>query len=121
MILNQESDCPNLIVAHFCSKAAGVHPTMKVLDPGTDMVDAMHNGEAQIGDMSVTTYLNAVHSDAPFKVIGIVMKTPLAYNANEPLAIVTKRSSSRVKSPISRVGKPLTKPHALCRRLLRRW
>jgi ABC-type nitrate/sulfonate/bicarbonate transport system substrate-binding protein len=71
-------------------KQHGVDATMKVVDTGTDMVNAMHNGEAQIGDMSVTTYLKAVHSGEPFKVIGIIMNDATRNNADEPLAIVTK-------------------------------
>jgi len=69
----------------------GVDARMKVVDTGTDMVNAMHNGEAQIGDMSVTTYLKAVHSGEPFKVIGIIMNDATRDNADEPLAIVTKK------------------------------
>jgi ABC-type nitrate/sulfonate/bicarbonate transport system substrate-binding protein len=38
-------------------KKHGIDARMKVVDIGTDMVNAMHNGEAQIGDMSVTTFL----------------------------------------------------------------
>jgi ABC-type nitrate/sulfonate/bicarbonate transport system substrate-binding protein len=68
----------------------GVDAKMKVVDTGTDMVNAMHSGEAQIGDMSVTTYLKAVHSGEPFKVIGIIMNDATRDNADEPLAIVTK-------------------------------
>ena len=40
-------------------KKHGIDAHMKVVDTGTDMVNAMHNGEAQIGDMSVTTFLKA--------------------------------------------------------------
>jgi NitT/TauT family transport system substrate-binding protein/sulfonate transport system substrate-binding protein len=69
----------------------GVDARMKVVDTGTDMVNAMHNGEAQIGDMSVTTYLKAVHSGEPFKVIGIIMNDATRDNADEPLAIVTRK------------------------------
>jgi NitT/TauT family transport system substrate-binding protein len=72
-------------------KKHGVDARMKVVDTGTDMVNAMHNGEAQIGDMSVTTYLKAVHSGEPFKVIGIIMNDATRDNADEPLAIVTKK------------------------------
>jgi ABC-type nitrate/sulfonate/bicarbonate transport system substrate-binding protein len=71
-------------------KQHGVDAKMKVVDTGTDMVNAMHSGEAQIGDMSVTTYLKAVHSGEPFKVIGIIMNDATRDNADEPLAIVTK-------------------------------
>jgi sulfonate transport system substrate-binding protein len=69
----------------------GVDAQMLVVDTGTDMVNAMHDGRAQIGDMSVTTYLKAVHSGEPFNVIGIIMNDATRDNADEPLAIVTKK------------------------------
>ena len=71
----------------------GIDARMKVVDTGTDMVNAMHNGEAQIGDMSVTTFLKAVHSGEPFKVIGIIMNDATRDNADEPLGIVTRRGT----------------------------
>src|SRR5262252_9908743 len=71
----------------------GIEARMKVVDTGTDMVNAMHNGEAQIGDMSVTTFLKAVHSGEPFKVIGIIMNDATRDNADEPLGIVTRSGS----------------------------
>src|SRR5215831_180067 len=71
-------------------KRHGIDAHMKVVDTGTDMVNAMHSGEAQIGDMSVTTFLKAVHSGEPFKVIGIIMNDATRDNADEPLAIVTR-------------------------------
>jgi ABC-type nitrate/sulfonate/bicarbonate transport system substrate-binding protein len=71
----------------------GIDARMKVVDTGTDMVNAMHNGEAQIGDMSVTTFLKAVHSGEPFKVIGIIMNDATRDNADEPLAIVTREGA----------------------------
>jgi ABC-type nitrate/sulfonate/bicarbonate transport system substrate-binding protein len=71
----------------------GVNAKMLVVDTGTDMVNAMHDGLAQIGDMSVTTYLKAVHSGEPFKVIGIIMNDATRDNADEPLAIVTKKGT----------------------------
>src|SRR5215469_7159900 len=71
-------------------KKHGIDARMKVVDTGTDMVNAMHNGEAQIGDMSVTTFLKAVHAGEPFKVIGIIMNDATRDNADEPLAIVTR-------------------------------
>jgi hypothetical protein len=37
------------------------------------LVNALHRGEAQVGDMSTTTYLKAVHAGEPFKVIGLIM------------------------------------------------
>ena len=42
-------------------KAQGVEASFRVVDTGTDMVNALHNGEAQVGDMSTTTSLKAVH------------------------------------------------------------
>src|SRR5262249_7928546 len=60
----------------------GIDARMKVVDTGTDMVNAMHNGEAQIGDMSVTTFLKAVHAGEPFKVIGIIMNDATRDNAD---------------------------------------
>ena len=72
-------------------KNHGIDAHMKVVDTGTDMVNAMHNGEAQIGDMSVTTFLKAVHSGEPFKVIGIIMNDATRDNADEPLGIVTRK------------------------------
>lgn len=74
-------------------KKHGVDARMKIVDTGTDMVNAMHNGEAQIGDMSITTYLKAVHSGEPFKVIGIIMNDATRDNADEPLAIVTRKGT----------------------------
>jgi ABC-type nitrate/sulfonate/bicarbonate transport system substrate-binding protein len=71
----------------------GVDARMKVVDTGTDMVNALHRGEAQIGDMSVTTFLKAVHAGEPFRVIGIIMNDATRDNADEPLAIVTRKGS----------------------------
>jgi len=69
----------------------GVDAKMLVVDTGTDMVNAMHDGRAQIGDMSTTTYLKAVHAGEPFLVIGLIMNDATRDNADEPLAIVTKK------------------------------
>ena len=43
--------------------------------------------------MSVTTFLKAVHSGEPFKVIGIIMNDATRDNADEPLGIVTRKGS----------------------------
>src|SRR5499433_2322823 len=72
-------------------KKHGVDAKMLVVDTGTDMVNAMHDGRAQVGDMSTTTYLKAVHAGEPFKVIGLIMNDATRDNADEPLAIVTKK------------------------------
>src|SRR5271169_1419998 len=72
-------------------KQHGVDAKMLVVDTGTDMVNAMHDGRAQIGDMSTTTYLKAVHAGEPFRVIGLIMNDATRDNCDEPLAIVTKK------------------------------
>jgi len=72
-------------------KQHGVDAKMLVVDTGTDMVNAMHDGRAQIGDMSTTTYLKAVHAGEPFKVIGLIMNDATKDNCDTPLAIVTKK------------------------------
>ena len=69
----------------------GVDAKMLVVDTGTDMVNAMHDGRAQIGDMSTTTYLKAVHAGEPFRVIGLIMNDATKDNCDTPLAIVTKK------------------------------
>jgi NitT/TauT family transport system substrate-binding protein len=72
-------------------KQHGVDASFKVVDTGTDMVNALHKGEAQVGDMSTTTYLKAVHAGEPFKVIGLIMNDATRDNCDDPLAIVTKK------------------------------
>ncbi|MBM3359685.1 MAG: ABC transporter substrate-binding protein [Betaproteobacteria bacterium] len=69
----------------------GVDARFKVVDTGTDMVNALHNGEAQIGDMSTTTYLKAVHAGESFLIIGLIMNDATRDNADDPLAIVTRK------------------------------
>jgi ABC-type nitrate/sulfonate/bicarbonate transport system substrate-binding protein len=72
-------------------KQHGVDASFKVVDTGTDMVNALHDGLAQVGDMSTTTYLKAVHAGNPFLVIGLIMNDATRDNADDPLAIVTKK------------------------------
>jgi len=72
-------------------KQHGVDASFKVVDTGTDMVNALHDGLAQVGDMSTTTYLKAVHAGEPFKVIGLIMNDATKDNCDTPLAIVTKK------------------------------
>src|SRR5262245_49933776 len=57
----------------------------------TDRGNGMHNGEAQVGDMSTTTYLKAVHAGNPFQVIGLIMNDATDDHCDTPLAIVTKK------------------------------
>lgn len=72
-------------------KQQGVDASFRVVDTGTDMVNALHNGEAQVGDMSTTTYLKAVHAGNPFQVIGLIMNDATDDHCDTPLAIVTRK------------------------------
>jgi ABC-type nitrate/sulfonate/bicarbonate transport system substrate-binding protein len=74
-------------------KDHGVDASFRVVDTGTDMVNALHNGEAQVGDMSTTTYLKAVHAGNPFQVIGLIMNDANNDRCDTPLAIVTKKGT----------------------------
>src|SRR5262249_15934311 len=74
-------------------KRQGVDVRLKVVNTGTDMVNAMQKREVQIGDMSVTTFLKARHGGDPFRVIGIIMNDATRDNADEPLAIVARKGS----------------------------
>src|SRR5215471_12032320 len=74
-------------------KKHGVDVRLKVVNTGTDMVNAMQKREVQIGDMSVTTFLKARHSGDPFRVIAIIMNDATRANADEPLAIVARKDS----------------------------
>jgi sulfonate transport system substrate-binding protein len=74
-------------------KQHGVDVRLKVVNTGTDMVNAMQKREVQIGDMSVTTFLKARHAGDPFRVIGIIQSDATRSNADEPLAIVAREGS----------------------------
>jgi ABC-type nitrate/sulfonate/bicarbonate transport system substrate-binding protein len=74
-------------------KKHGVDLKLKVVNTGTDMVNAMTKREVQIGDMSVTTFLKARHDGSPFTVIGLIMNDATATNADGPLAIVARKDS----------------------------
>src|SRR3984893_15043605 len=72
-------------------KVHGVAASFRVVDTGTELLIGLHNGEAQVGDMSTTTYLKAVHAGNPFLVIGLIMNDATKDNCDTPLAIVTKK------------------------------
>src|SRR6516162_7434624 len=78
-------------VAKGFFKQYGVDVRLKVVNTGSDMVNAMQKRDVQIGDMSVTTFLKAHHAGEPFKVIGIIMNDATRDNADEPLGIVTRK------------------------------
>ncbi len=71
----------------------GIDLKLKVVNTGTDMVNAMTKREVQIGDMSVTTFLKARHAGSPFLVIGMIMNDATNTNADTPLAIVARKGS----------------------------
>jgi len=74
-------------------KKHGIDLKLKVVNTGTDMVNAMTKREVQIGDMSVTTFLKARHSGSPFLVVGMVMNDATTTFADNPLAIVARKGS----------------------------
>jgi ABC-type nitrate/sulfonate/bicarbonate transport system substrate-binding protein len=74
-------------------QAHGVDVRLKVVNTGTDMVNAMEKREVQVGDMSVTTFLKARHAGNPFRVIGLIQNDATRSNADEPLAIVARKDS----------------------------
>lgn len=71
----------------------GVDVRLKVVNTGTDMVNAMQRREVQVGDMSVTTFLKARHAGNPLRVIGVIQNDATRSNADEPLAIVARKGS----------------------------
>ena len=105
-------------------KQHGVDAKMLVVDTGTDMVNAMHDGRAQIGDMSTTTYLKAVHAGEPFKVIGLIMNDATNDNCDDAArhrhqeghAASRPASSaiSRARRSASRAGRPRTNISRWC-------
>ena len=95
-------------------KQHGVDASFRVVDTGTDMVNALHNGEAQVGDMSTTTYLKAVHAGNPFQVIGLIMNDATNDRCDTPLAIVTKKGRGinvgKIGDLVGQEGRPRARP-----------
>ena len=77
-------------------KKHGVDLKLKVVNTGTDMVNAMTQNEVQFGDMSVTTFLKALHAGAPFLVVGM---TP------PPRSPTSRSPSSRARARESRASR----------------
>jgi len=71
----------------------GVEVRLKVVNTGTDMVNAMQKREVQVGDMSVTTFLKARHAAIRSRDRHI-MSDATRSNADEPLAIVARKGSA---------------------------
>ena len=74
-------------------KRHGIDLKLKVVNTGTDMVNAMTKREVQIGDMSVTTFLKARHGGSPFTVVALIMNDATTAFADNPLAIVARKGS----------------------------
>ena len=74
-------------------KKHGIDLKLKVVNTGTDMVNAMTKREVQIGDMSVTTFLKARHAGSPFTVVGLIMNDATTAFADSPLAIIARKDS----------------------------
>jgi len=74
-------------------KQHGIDLKLKVVNTGTDMVNAMTKREVQIGDMSVTTFLKARHAGSPFLVVGMIMNDANNTFADSPLAILARKGS----------------------------
>jgi ABC-type nitrate/sulfonate/bicarbonate transport system substrate-binding protein len=74
-------------------KKHGIDLKLKVVNTGTDMVNAMTKREVQIGDMSVTTFLKARHAGSPFLGVGMIMNDATTAFADNPLAILARKGS----------------------------
>ncbi len=74
-------------------KKHGIDLKLKVVNTGTDMVNAMTKREVQIGDMGVTTFLKARHAGSPFLVVGMIMNDATTTFADNPLAIIARKGS----------------------------
>lgn len=71
----------------------GLDLQLKIVNNGSEMVSAMQKREVELGDMSVTTFIKARHEGDPLQVVGFVMNDATRANADEPLAIVSKKGS----------------------------
>jgi ABC-type nitrate/sulfonate/bicarbonate transport system substrate-binding protein len=71
----------------------GIDLRLKVVNNGGEMVAAMQKREVELGNMSVTTFIKAKHEGDALQVIGLIMNDATRSNADEPLAIVSKKGS----------------------------
>jgi ABC-type nitrate/sulfonate/bicarbonate transport system substrate-binding protein len=71
----------------------GIDLKLKVVNNGGEMVAAMQKREVELGNMSVTTFIKAKHEGDALQVIGLIMNDATRSNADEPLAIVSKKGS----------------------------
>lgn len=71
----------------------GIDLQLKVVNNGDQMVAAMRGNEVELGNMSVTTFIKARHDGDPWQVVGLIMNDATRSNADEALAIISKKGS----------------------------
>ncbi len=71
----------------------GIDLKLKVVNNGSEMVAAMQKREVELGNMSVTTFIKAKHEGDQLQVIGLIMNDATRSNADEPLAIISRKGS----------------------------
>ena len=71
----------------------GIDLKLKVVNNGSEMVSAMQKREVELGNMSVTTFIKAKHEGDALQVVGLIMNDATRSNADEPLAIISKKGS----------------------------
>ncbi|MGL5001679.1 MAG: ABC transporter substrate-binding protein, partial [Casimicrobium sp.] len=71
----------------------GIDLNLKIVNSGDQMVSAMRGNEVDVGNMSVTTFIKARHDGDPWQVVGLIMNDATRSNADEALAIVSKKGS----------------------------
>jgi sulfonate transport system substrate-binding protein len=71
----------------------GIDLQLKIVNSGDQMVSAMRNNEVNVGNMSVTTFIKARHEGDPWQVVGMIMNDATRSNADEALALISKKGS----------------------------
>ena len=71
----------------------GIDLKLKVVNNGDQMVAAMRANEVELADMSVTTFIKARQEGDPWQVVGLIMNDATRSNADEALAIISKKGS----------------------------
>lgn len=71
----------------------GIDLKLKIVNNGDQMVAAMRANEVELADMSVTTFIKARQEGDPWQVVGLIMNDATRSNADEALAIISKKGS----------------------------
>ena len=71
----------------------GIDLKLKVVNNGDQMVAAMRVNEVELANMSVTTFIKARQEGDPWQVVGLIMNDATRSNADEALAIISKKGS----------------------------